>query len=118
MGTDLRIVAGLPYSRRIRVVGAAATWPTVEDFEVRSQVRTGRGPTSTLLFALADYLTPSVEGGDIILDLHMTGSQTRQIKAGFYDIVISDPGEVDERAIRALHGSISIGSLTTAPVDV
>lgn len=110
---DFMLTAGLPYNRKIRAIGAAKVWPTLEDFEVLSQIRSERSSSSRLLGSLLPYLSASIDGDDIVLDLEMTGAQTRQTPEGFYDIIISDPGSTDLRAISVLSGRVVVGSLVT-----
>lgn len=111
--TDIEIVGGLPYNRRIRVKDAALTWPTLDDFEVASHVRVSESRLSTLKAILTPYIFPSIEGPDIVLDLNLTGSDTRTLSGGYYDIVVSDKGSTDSRAIRALGGKLKIQPLVT-----
>lgn len=111
--TPLDITAGLPYNRRIRVKDAAVTWPTVEDFEVRSDVRVGPSSNSTLKAVLTPYISTSVDGQDLVLDLNLSGTETRALSGGYYDIVVSDPGETDNRAIVVLGGKLTIKPLVT-----
>lgn len=116
---DLVMTAGLPYRRRFRMGGVAAIWPTLPEFEVRSQIRAGKDETTELLYNLAQHITPSIDGVDIVLDLVLTGADTRVIpKKGYYDIIVSDPGVTDQRAIPASSGKIKVGLLVTAAVDV
>lgn len=116
---DLAMTAGLPYRRRFRVTGAAVVWPTVPDFEVRSQIRAGKDETTELLYNLAQHITPSIDVDDIVLDLELTGAQTRLVPhKGYYDMIISDPGVTDARAIPVSYGKIKVGLLVTAAVDV
>ena len=115
---ELAMTAGLPYRRRIRVTGATSMWPTLDDFEVRSQIRAGRDVNSQFLHDLGQYITPSIEGDDIILTLELTGAQTRLLPVkGNYDVIISDPGVDDAKALPALSGKIKVGQLITGPAD-
>jgi hypothetical protein len=111
--TPLEITGGLPYNRRIRVKNAALTWPTEDDFEVRSEIRVGPSSDSRLKASLVEYITPSVEDDDILLDLNLTGSVTRTLPGGYYDIIVSDAGSMDNRAIRVLGGKLTIKPLVT-----
>lgn len=114
---DLVLTAGLPYSRKIRVTGGTGVWPTLGDFEVRSQIRREQDSNSALLGDLKPYLTPSIDGLDIVLDLVLSGAQTKTIPSGYYDIVLSDPGAVDARAISVLSGQVKVKTLVTAMSD-
>jgi len=113
----LSITGGLPYSRRFRLINGTTVWPTLGDFEVRSQMREGQTVTSALLADLRLFMTPSLDDTDIIISLSMTGAETRALpKAGFYDIVISDIGTDDAQAVLVVPASpIAVGSLVTAP---
>ena len=115
---ELAMTAGLPYKRRFVVVGGASVWATVGQFEVRSQMRAGRDVNSEFLYDLAQHITPSVVGADIVLDLSLTGAQTRGVPAkGNYDIIVSDPGVTDARAIPVVNGKVKVGQLVTAAGD-
>lgn len=120
--TPLVVTAGLPYKRRFRVVGAKAIWPTLAEVEVRAHVRAGRQPTTALLVDLRPYLTLSSDVGiavnDILGELTMTGQQTRTLVSGYYDVVLSDVGAVDARAVRVLFGEFAVQTLVTGAVDV
>lgn len=114
--TDLTLRAGVPYARRFRVVGAANVWPTLGDVEVRGQVRARRSHDAALVLDLAPYITPSIEGEDIVGDISMTGAETRTMVSGHYDIVLSDPGDVDARLVPVLQGEFKVlPQLLTAP---
>lgn len=113
----LEITAGLPYRRRIRVTNGTSLWANLVDFEVRSQLREGKTISSTLLLDLAQFITKSLDGADIVLVLAMTGAETRTLSDGYFDIILSDPGIEDENAIPALTGKVKIGTLITAASD-
>lgn len=122
MGTTdpvyLELTAGLPYARRIRMTDGKLAWPLLTDFEVRSHVRAGKDTTSPLLYDLAVHMTPSYDVNDILVDISLTGAQTRLIPPGNFDVIISDPGVEDVRAVRLASGKIKVASLITAAVDV
>lgn len=113
MNTDLNIVSCLPYNRRIRVKGAAATWPTVDDLEVRSDIRVSADKRSTLKSSLTPFITPSIIGEDVVLDLNLTGDQSETLSGGYYDIVVGDAGHIENRAIRVLGGKLTVKPLVT-----
>ena len=114
---DLIIRAGLPYRRRARVTGAANIWPTSSDFEVRCQVRVSPDARSTLKATLTPFLTGTIDGEDVLVDLEMTGQQTRNLPGGYYDIVLSDLGVGDARAMTILFGQLKIQPLVTSASD-
>jgi hypothetical protein len=105
---DLPIRAGLPFARRIRVVGGRATWPTLDSFEVRADVRSGASSSSPLRYDLRQHMAVAYDGDDIVIDLSMTGAQTRQAKGGNYDVLVSDAGAEDARAIVAVEGQVTV----------
>lgn len=115
--TPLEITGGLPYNRLIRVKNAALTWPEEEDFEVRSQIRVSPSPKATLKGALTPFITKSIEGDDIVLEMNLTGAQTSVLPGGYYDIVISDVGSTDSRGIRVLKGKITVDHTVTGGGD-
>lgn len=114
---DLEVTAGLPYVRKIRVAGATTFWVSDDDYEIRSQVREAKAPTARLVYDLGQHLTGQIEGSDLVIELRMTGAQTRDLPKGYYDIVVSDIGTVDARALRVLSGKVRVSSLITAASD-
>lgn len=114
---ELIVTAGLPYTRAIRITGGAAIWPELDQFEVRSQVRAGKTEQTALLNDLRPFITKTIVENDIVLLLSMTGAETRTLNAGYYDVILSDPGVTDARAISALSGKIKIKQLVTAASD-
>lgn len=117
---DLEMTAGLPYTRRVRVTGAALVWPDTDSFEVRSQFRAGKTPDTALIADLGQFLTSSVQAGDIVIDIALSGADTRALLPnlkGYYDIVISDPGIEDLRALPILSGRVKLGTLVTGASD-
>lgn len=115
---DLEVTAGLPYARRFRVTGATSIWPVLETVEVRSQVRSKKTVASPLVFDLTPYLTRSTDAGDIVIDLELTGAETRTLVKGYYDIILSDAGIEDARAISIAAGQVKVSVLVTAASDV
>lgn len=111
--TSLDITGGLPYNRRVRVVNGAITWPTIDDFEVASEIRVSADKGAKLKGSLTPFIESSVEEDDILLDIRLSGAQTRTLPNGFYDIVISDVGSADHRSIRVLKGRVNVTPLVT-----
>lgn len=111
--TPLDIVGGLPYQRQIRIKNGTSIFPVLSQLEVKSQVRVAPDMDSTLRYTLTPHITPSIDGADIVLDLALTGQDTRLMPSGYYDIILSDPGAVDLRAIRVLGGKIKVHPLVT-----
>lgn len=114
---ELSMVAGLPYQRRFRIVSGAKIWPDLETFEVKSQIRLRKTVDSELLKELTPFLTSAFDGDDITVDLILTGEQTRSMVKGYYDIVISDVGTVDARAMTIASGKVKVGTTVTAASD-
>lgn len=114
---NLSIKAGLPYKRRFRLVNGTAVWPALGTFELRSQLRKQATVTSDLILDFAEYMAPTIEDTDIVITLTMTGAQTRALPTtGYYDIVLSDPGEDDAKAVCVIPASkITTSPLVTAP---
>jgi hypothetical protein len=113
----LSITAGLPYSRRMRVSGAKSVWPTADAYEVRSQIRVGKDVSSALVAELTPFLSASYDGTDIVVELELTGAETRTLGPGNYDIIISDKGAVDANGLTILSGKVKIKSTITAATD-
>ena len=116
----LKITRGLPYAYRWRVKDGKNIWPTINDFEVRSQLRETKQNTSPLIMNLHDYMTTTygvdAQSNDIIIDFRMTGAETRLIEeTGYFDIVLSDTGVSDERAIKIGPEQIKLSDLVTLP---
>jgi hypothetical protein len=116
--TNIELVAGEPFSRIIRVTGAAAIWPTTDDFEVRSEARSGPAQQCRLMADLSVYLTPSIDGEDVVVTVTMTGEQTRGLcrtaKNAYYDMFLSDVGPDDARAFKIQYGQVLVDPNITA----
>lgn len=106
-GVDLDLVEGQPYSRVFRIVSGTNVWPTPADFEARMQVRAREDSSSAMLYDATPKLAKSVDGTDLLVTLNLTGADTREAKAGYYDIFASDPGVIDERALRLSYGRVN-----------
>lgn len=114
MSTDFKVKAGLPFSRSVRLVDGKNVWPTLDDFEVRMHIRVAESSTSNLVYDFTPHLESVYEGNDIVISWSLSGSDTRSLRSGFYDLVISDPGAEDQRAISLAAGKISLSSLVTS----
>lgn len=110
----LEMVAGLPYAIRFRVTGVTAIWPTLDLLEVRGQVRKKDDPASPLVGNLTPYLVATIDGTDILVTLRLNGAQTRTMAKGYYDIVISDVGPDDDRALPVSKGPLVLDTLVTS----
>lgn len=120
--TDIALVAGEPFARKITVTGATAIWPTLDLLEVRSQVRSGRSETNRLLYDLEPHLAVSIVGVDVVIDLTLTGAETRDLNdvlgdTAYYDMFISDVGPADVRALKIQFGKVGVESNVTAGTD-
>lgn len=116
--TNLSITAGLPFAKSYRIVEGAQVWPGLDNFEVRSHVRQQKRPDSLLLFDLTPHIEATLDGDDILIKIEMTGAETRTVKAGKYDIVVSDDGPEDARALVVDSGTVRVGVITTGASDV
>ena len=102
--TILPLVQGVPLDLSITVEGGAARYP--DGHEVRGEIRStpaGR----TLLFALTPYLSSAVVGEDVVVDLHLTGAQTRQISGGALDVFIAE-GPEQAQALRIFDARLEV----------
>lgn len=110
----LEITGGLPYRRNFRITDGKDIWPALEDFELRGQVRQKDKATAPLVLNLTPYLSGAFDANDIVVTLAMTGQQTRLLNKGFYDILISDPGVEDARALRVSEGPLVYDQVLTS----
>lgn len=103
----LTVVAGRPFSQTIRVKNIRSIWATTDELEVRAQLRSGTTSTDPLIYNLHKHMTYAYDADDLVITLFMTGAQTRVLLArewsptghGYFNIVISDVGTTDSRAI-------------------
>lgn len=108
------VVQGVPWSTTVTVVDAKLTWPSLDDLEVRSEVRDGPSLDYALIADLRAFMDVSFDGDDLVIAISASGSHTRAWRSGYYDIFVSDVGTVDARAIRPLHGEFVVASAVTA----
>ena len=119
--------AGKPWSQSIRIVGAKTYWNSVDELEVRSQLRAGRDTSAALIANLHEYMTwafDTVTPEDLIITWQMSGEATRKFYAeaawgktrkGYFTVNITDVGTVDAHAIiTPLIAFKMIDSTTTA----
>lgn len=114
LGTKLNLKAGLPFSRRIVVRSGMGLWASLNLFEARMQLRELADRNSCIIADLSSYLTKSYDGEDIVINWSMTGSQTRSLQSGYYDLILSDVGSTDANAIQALYGYLNVDSVVTS----
>lgn len=111
----LAVTRGVPFARTVRITGGTSIWATLDDFEVRAQVRAGRSELDALVADLGPYLSVSLDGADILIVLALSGAETRALAAGgFYDILLSDVGTTDARALKVLAGQLTVNPTVTA----
>lgn len=118
----LNVTRGLPYAVQWRVTDGKNIWADINDFEVRSQLRKTKLPTSLLIANLHDFMSKEygvdAQANDIIVKLIMTGAQTRALSmSGFFDVILSDPGVEDVRGLEIYSGKIKLSDTTTEPED-
>lgn len=118
---NFHIKAGLPFKKTIVVNLPTGRdwWLAPEDFEVRFQIREERSETAPLVIDMMQFCTVDFDSPDTVtIFLVMTGADTRLInKSGYYDIIISDPLEIDARAYPIVKGSVRMSNLVSAPAD-
>lgn len=112
--TDLTVIGGQPFTLRVRMKAGIDMWATLDLFEARMQVRDRPNEWGKLLNDLSDYLTTSYDGDDVLVDLAMTGQETRALRSGFYDMFVSDTGTTDTKAVRLLYGTFTADRAITA----
>lgn len=91
-----------------RVVNGTTIWASLDECEVRSQIRQYGNEASRLLLDLTPFLSMALDGADIVVTLNVPGSMTRTLPQGngYFDMIISDVGTTDSRAI-TLHSGIA-----------
>lgn len=112
------IKSGLPFARTIVVTlpNGRAWWTTSNSFEVLSQIRESPDEASPLLLDLKQFLTTTFTAPNTVtIELVMDGEDTRKLKSsGYYDVVISDPLEIDARAYVLINGPVHRETVVTA----
>lgn len=119
--TPITIVSGLPFEIQFQAIlpTGRTWWNSLEDFEVRSDIRETSDYTSDLILDLLQFMTVTFDDVDTVtIDLVMSGEDTRKLlKAGFFDVILSDVGGTDSRAFRIAKGNVSRQVITTAPKE-
>lgn len=112
------ITSGLPFARTIVVTlpNGRSWWTTAGSFEVLSQIRESPDEISPLLLDLKQFLTTTFTSPNTVtINLVMDGEDTRKLKAsGYYDMIISDPLEIDARAFVLISGPVHRTTVVTA----
>jgi hypothetical protein len=112
------ITSGIPFARTIVVTlpNARTWWTTSNSFEVLSQIRESPDEASTLLLDLKQFITTTFTAPNTVtIQLVMDGEDTRKLKkSGYYDIIISDPLEIDARAFLLIGGPVYRETVVTA----
>lgn len=115
MSTELNATAGLPFSKAVRLANGKDIWGALEECEARMQIRVNEDPGSKLKYDFTSHLRLEFDLNDILIKWDLSGAETRLLKSGYYDLIISDAGPSDDRAIRLLHGPFVLDSVTTSP---
>jgi hypothetical protein len=117
----LYITSGLPCSRTITVTlpNGRSWWTSGSQFEVLSQIRESSDESSPLLLDLKQYLVVTFTAPNTVgIVLTISGTNTRRLKkSGYYDMVISDPLNTDDRAFVLVSGPVYRDSVVTADVQ-
>lgn len=117
----MHITSGLPYGKLVTVTlpSGRSWWTSGSQFEVLFQLREGPAVTTTLIADLRQYLTVTYTGPNTVsIAFDMTGEDTRTlVKSGYYDMIISDTGVVDDRAFIVLSGVIYLDKTVTDSVE-
>ena len=111
------ITAGLPFSKTFIIARPAGRswWLQQQNFEVRAQIREKPDASSTLILDLLDYITVTYANNVITVYLQMSGEDTRKLmRSGFYDLIVSDVGTIDQRAYKIVEGPARISQLVTS----
>lgn len=122
----LTMFAGKPFSQIIRVPDAKLMWPNLEDFEVRAQLRTGKSIKDLLISNLHLFMTWDFDDNDLVITWAMPGEKTRELynkrwgyfKTGYFNVVVSDIGVVDAKALVVPTVTLTIKDITTTAVGV
>lgn len=105
---------GLPWSRQVRITGGTTIWATLDSFEARMHIRVEKDFHSRLKYDFTPHLVPSIDGADIVIRWDLTGAQTALLKSGYYDLIVSDPGDIDSRGFPVIEGRIEVDPIVTA----
>lgn len=114
--------SGTPFSQTIRAVGVKSIWTDLSQLEVRAQLRTGKTTSTPLIANLHDHMTWDFDVDDLVITWTMTGQETRAMfdlptwpsaKKGFFNVVVSDVGVEDARALVVPLMIFKMGDITT-----
>lgn len=108
------VKAGLPFARQIRITNGKNIWATLEAFEARMHIREERDVTSSLKYDFSPHIIKSFDVDDIVLAWSLTGAQTRELSSGYFNLLVSDIGSVDDRAIQVIFGYLNLLPTTTS----
>ncbi len=103
----LTLISGRPFIQTVRVSGAKNVWSNIGLLEVRAQLRTGERTTDPLIANLHDFMTWAFDVNDLVITWAMTGDETRDLyvlqwgrfKKGYFNLIVSDTGIIDARAL-------------------
>lgn len=99
------ITQGEPYTLAATITNGAVEYPG--GVTLTGQIR--KSAQNRLWLDITDRLSAAVSGNDLVVTLALTGADTRQVRAGVYDIFIYDAGDAEQsRAVRILHGPVTV----------
>ncbi len=114
----LNIESGIPSNMEFITTLPAdrSWWLAREDFEILMQMRDAPNGKGNLILDLTKYLTVEMTGPHTLLTtFKMAGQHTRLIcRSGYYDVVMSDVGGLDDRAVVLLRGPVRHKSTVTS----
>lgn len=114
------IKSGLPFAKTVTVTlpNGRAWWTSDSQFEVLCQIREAADVDSPLVLDLAQFLTVSLAGDVVTIELVMNGADTRLVtKDGDYDMLISDDFAVDARGYSLIEGPVHRTTTITAGTE-
>lgn len=114
------ITSGLPFGKIIHVTLPSGRdfWTNTGQIEILGQIRIADDFNSELIIDMAKFMTVQFAEDNVnvfTINLNMSSSDTRKVlRGGYYDIIVSDPLEMDIRAARLLEGPVFRDSVVTA----
>ena len=117
---DLIIKSGLPYSKSflLELPSGRSWWTMASQFEHVGQIRKKKDRDSELILDISTFISVTTVNADTYLfELKMTGQDTRTLtESGAYDIIVSDTGITDGRAIELSVGKVKRLTVISANV--
>jgi len=105
--TKLEVARGFPFSKNVRISNGKNVWPTLDLVEAKMLIRKTKSTASDVLKDFTPYLHLDFDGNDLVVSWSLSGQETLDLVSGYYELVISDAGPQDTRAIRALYGYLN-----------